>query len=130
VSAPDLAELRRLLDKARTSGEWSFDTDDYGDGVNGMITDDTGRDVADGVHRREGALIVAAVNALPYLLAKVEAAERLAEAAEEMVLQAYDDYDKCKVCQGESGGGVGHESNCAVVWLGKEAGAYRKAGAP
>ncbi len=41
-----------------------------------MITDDTGRDVADGVHRREAALIVAAVNALPYLLAKVEASER------------------------------------------------------
>ena len=46
MSAPDLAELRRLLAKARAHGPWSFDTTDHGDGVHGTINDDTDRDVA------------------------------------------------------------------------------------
>lgn len=80
MSAPDLAELRRLLADVRRPPPWKRDL--------GRVYQDPGanvdafqKDVACANHTSGAALIVAAVNALPYLLAKVEAAEELADVA-------------------------------------------------
>lgn len=105
MSAPDLAELRRLLAEVRRPPPWKRDLGWVCQ--DGAAQEGFSHGVACANHTSGAALIVAAVNALPYLLAKVEAAERLAEAA----------------------------GNAFLDWDGAEklhaaADAYRKAGAP
>lgn len=75
----EIARLRELLAKATTPGRWAVTTD-------GIVpeADDGGPDfcaVANNAEPDDAALIVAAVNALPALLDRLEAAERVVAAA-------------------------------------------------
>lgn len=86
---PDLAHLRALMEKA-TPLPWSYDYSFHPDfDEETMVTSGTdcviGTRWYDGMHlsvtEDNGRLIVAAVNALPALLTRIEKLEKVAEAA-------------------------------------------------
>lgn len=91
MSAPDLAELRRLLAEVRRPPPWKRDLGWVCQ--DGAAQEGFSHGVACANHTSGAALIVAAVNALPYLLAKVEAAERLAEVVGKHQRRCVEDTD-------------------------------------